>query len=294
MTKLSLLSLLLLSLSFTQAPSLNSVVLRDYYILVHKAEWYVYQGDTLSALENYQKAFEIKLPFLIDLNNARSLLQGGEFSDDKTIALISEDWRNIDAIFYRNKSRLDVSNFQLTSNYLWQKSIDIATYNSRYAYHEALKTIIDEDQFLRQSKISGNRDSVLALHGIEHFKKFQELVSMYGWPSPEKDGEFNTLIYPVLLHGTYYCGLDGNFKDLMFQAVMCGELNSHFYAKVCDRFCDWNLSIPQDYGEWQTTTDGSIRIREVQNLDLRRDSIFLEPYKQYCLKNKLPIPEGYE
>lgn len=264
--------------------------LDSYYCLVHRAEMAAFMGDSITAVQCYETAFKLKLPFQIDLHNAL-LLRPNVFRKT-TFGFIKlfDEWLQIDIVYYHHMddgfsdSKLIMSDL---ADYAWYNSICKEDYLNREHFHDSLKRIVNEDQEIRMAKSSSKRDSILRDVGIRHFHLFTELINQYGWPSPELDGEFNTLIYPILLHGTYYCGLSSGFKSIMHSAVLKGELNSHFYAKVCDKYNDWNLSSPQEFGEWHTTINGGISILDLPQLNKRRSEIFLEPYHEYCLKNGL-------
>ena len=274
---------------------ITSKDLKEYYENVHNAELFVAFKDTSSAVNCYKVAFDCKLPFLIDLNNAIELYPYSQ--KDSTLYLLFDRWKEIKLSYYSDEGILSgEKSINNLANYSWALNLvnDDSVYKSRSEFHQELQSLFDNDQELRRKKIVGNRDSILRAEGIVMFENLQSLILKFGWPAPQSDGIYNVKIYPLILHGVYYCGLSDEFNTFLKEQVYLGKLNAHFYAKIIDRFMDWNLNLPQLYGEWFTTQSGNITISNINGLDIRRKDLFLENYSEFCLKNHLTLPNEYD
>lgn len=76
------------------------IVVIHYHDAIHEAEWAVFQGDSAQAIAKYLEAFELICPFLIDLNNAITLVQSLNIRKLEYWNKITNDWLNLRTNIY--------------------------------------------------------------------------------------------------------------------------------------------------------------------------------------------------
>lgn len=137
-----------------------------------------------------------------------------------------------------------------------------------------------------------------------NFYKFKEIVNRYGFPETRKLdsysvsnlnlllGHFRTLSNVTQIDTSEMYWLD----SVMWLAVRIGEMQPHYYASILDRyycFQSRKVNEQQLYGEFNWE-DAFTDIKDIENVDLRRKSIFLIPLRYKAKIEGLPLPTNYK
>lgn len=269
---------------------------RTYYKFINSAELESLKANHEKSIRYYDSAFAFNAPLPLHLKHA--LIEAAKIKDFQKCenylnSLVNEGVEVFDDI----NSIENTDEFKASSPY---KDF-IKDYDSRLIANQAsfdttlinqLKALVITDQQIRKTPHPKGDTSYyeeMRTMDILNFGLLKEIVEKKGWPNYKKVGIiYSGVANIVLLHGSRYYSLDSKewkfFEEILKKEIYYG----HFYPITLAQWTDQHLIMiekkGQKYGSVANSDGDLFRIEYIDNIDVIRDSILLEPLKDYMVK----------
>lgn len=283
------LALLISTNLFAQTDDCKCDYIKDYYQLVYEAEISYLQNDFNKAYDLLKQAEK----------NCELLNQPSVYEIPVLAELSLKRGKYEEALYYVELAftkGIHVSYFEDNPEYegitkiegwaaLKQKSQKI--YNEWYSklnldLRNELAEMIREDQRVRQGKSQYDEE----LREVDDYNetRFKEILAEYGYPNEQIIGNYNIdekTVNPDVF--AFHIKDIDYFKPMFLEYVRCGKAPVTLYASLIDSYDRRNGVFT--YGIYSNITPEYID--DYENLDQRRISAGLRPYKMEKLYQKL-------
>ena len=269
---------------------------RTYYKFINSAELESLKANHEKSIRYYDSAFAFISPLPLHLKHA--LIEAAKIKDFQKCEyylniLVNAGVEVIDDI----NSIENTAEFKASSSY---KDF-IKDYDSRLAMNQIsfdtavinqLKALLITDQQIRKTPHPTGDTSYyqeMRETDIHNFRLLKEIVEKKGWPNYKKVGTiYSGVANIVLLHGSRYYSL-GSKEWIFFEEMLKKEIyNGNFYPITLAQWTDQHLIMienkNQKYGSVANADGDLFPIENIDNIDVTRDNLCLEPLKDYMLK----------
>jgi hypothetical protein len=160
-----------------------------------------------------------------------------------------------------------------------------------------LKNMSITDQQYRMNSYEKNDTSyykAMRETDINNFLSLRDIVEEKGWPNYKKAGtSCSGVANMILLHGSRYFSLESE-EWLFFENILRNEINEgYFYPITLAQWIDQHLILidkkDQRYGSVANQDGELFPIDDIENIDVIRAGLCLEPLKDYMKKKGYTI-----
>lgn len=275
----------------------------EYYLKINLADKHYVEEDYERSFALYYHAFELNFPFIHDLNRFIDLSNKVIMDSDKEIKLnnvlllkevfFTSNLSNfLNHLIIRAQKSDSIKNV-LIKNFCYIKNDDfLLPKNEIIELVSLINNMFYADQIIRRLQLSDSecKDSVLKITDIKNRNRLTKLLSEIGFPNRKNLGNQN--LHFLLLHVSLYMDLNA-IEELLLPQVVNGNYHPLQYARLIDRHLSWTLNEPQIYGEWVGSDRKIENIFDIENVDRRREKIFLNSLLIHSKLNNLTLPKDY-
>jgi len=269
---------------------------RTYYRFINKAELESVKLNHEKSICYYDSAFALNPPLPGHLEDAlREVLMNKDYQKCVNYLnnLVNE---GVDVVEEVN-SMENSEEFQVSSYY----RDFIKDYNTRLAMSQVsfdtasinlLKAMVITDQQIRKTPHPKGDTSYYKEEremDIHNFALLKGIVEKKGWPNYKKVGRiYSGVANIVLLHGSRYYSLESKewqfFEEILKKEIYAGNFNPITLAQWTDQHLIMIEKKSQRYGSVANIEGELFPIGNIDNIDVTRDKLLLEPLKDYMLK----------